>query len=91
MSNGTDKRFKFIIIGDSGVGKTALFWKYIEGEFLAPGETSVTVTVDFKMKIVKYKGESIRLNIWDTAGQEKYRSIVSTYFKSCNGMLLVFD
>ena len=48
-------------------------------------------TVDFKMKNINYKGKPVKLYIWDTAGQEKFRSIVSTYFKGCNGIILVFD
>lgn len=52
----------------------------------------VAVTaVDFRYKEIKVRDKSVRLCIWDTAGQEKYRSIVATYFKSCDGVLLVFD
>jgi GTPase SAR1 family protein len=43
------------------------------------------------MKNVNIKGQLVKLYIWDTAGQEKYRSIVSTYFKGCHGILLIFD
>lgn len=72
------------------MGKTTLFWKYTEGEYLPIKETQVT-TIDFKMKNVTIKDQLIKLYIWDTAGQERYRAIVSTYFKGCHGMVLVFD
>ncbi len=48
-------------------------------------------TVDFKIKSITLKGKAAKLYIWDTAGQEKYRAIVSTYFKGCHGILLIFD
>ncbi len=47
--------------------------------------------VDFRYKEIKIQEKKVTLCIWDTAGQERYRSIVATYFKSCDGVLLVFD
>ena len=88
--NKDEKKYKIIIIGDSNVGKTALFWRFTEGEFLAEKDTQVT-TIDFKMKNITLKEKPAKLYIWDTAGQEKYRSIVSTYFKGCHGVLMMFD
>jgi small GTP-binding protein len=84
------KGYKIIIVGDSNVGKTALFWRFIEGDFLAEKDTQVT-TIDFKIKNVQIGEKGVKLYIWDTAGTEKYRSIVSTYFKGCHGVLMVFD
>jgi small GTP-binding protein len=78
------------MIGDPHVGKTTLFWKYMEGEFLAERSSNVT-TIDFKIKEVKLDGTAIKLFIWDTAGQEKYRAIVSTYFNGCQGVMMLFD
>ena len=89
IGNG-NPRYKLILVGDVGVGKTALFWRYSEGQFLTPNQTMVT-TIDFKMKCITINREPINLYVWDTAGSEKYRSIVSTYFKGCHGVLLVFD
>lgn len=77
-------------MGDSSVGKTALFWRFIEDEYSEVKNTQVT-TVDFRIKNVTLKSQPIKLYIWDTAGQERYRSIVSTYFKGCHGVLLTFD
>ena len=48
-------------------------------------------TIDFKMKNIQLNERPAKLYIWDTAGQEKYRSIVSTYFKGCHGVLMMFD
>lgn len=85
-----EKKYKLILVGDSNVGKTALFCRFIEGTFSNDKNTLVT-TVDFKMKNITINSNPIKLYIWDTAGQEKYRSIVSTYFKGCHGVFLVFD
>lgn len=91
MSNDKNvKRYKIIIVGDSNVGKTALFWRFTEGSFLAEKETQVT-TIDFKIKNINLNDKPVKLYLWDTAGQEKYRSIVSTYFKGCHGIMIVFD
>ena len=90
FSKGDDTRFKIIMVGDPNVGKTTLFWQYIEGEILAEKSASVT-TIDFKIKELTIEHQKIKVYIWDTAGQEKYRSIVATYFKGCDGVLLMFD
>jgi len=56
------------MVGDPNVGKTTIFWKYIEGEFLAEKSATVT-TIDFKIREIKINREPIKLYIWDTAGQ----------------------
>lgn len=85
-----ERRYKLILVGDSNVGKTCLFARYIEGIFLDAHKQQVT-TVDFKMKNITIGNETAKLYIWDTAGQEKYRSVVGTYFKGCHGAFIVFD
>ena len=90
FSKSDDKRFKIIMVGDPNVGKTTFFWQYIEGEFLAEKSAACT-TIDFKIKEISVEQEKIKIYIWDTAGQEKYRSIVATYFKGCDGVILMFD
>lgn len=90
LSFGEEKRYKLILVGDSNVGKTALFWRFVENDYSELKTTQVT-TVDFRIKDVTLKNQITKLYIWDTAGQERYRSIVSTYFKGCHGVLLVFD
>lgn len=88
-SDNNELKYKLILVGDPYVGKTALFWRYIEGDYKENG-TAVT-TIDFKIKETKIQEQPVKFYIWDTAGQEKYRSIVSTYFKGCDGVMLVFD
>lgn len=65
-----------IIIGDSAVGKTSLIAKYVKGIF--PMSPLPTVAIEFATKIIQIKeGGYIKAQIWDTAGQEKYKSITS--------------
>lgn len=68
LSYGEEKKYKFILVGDSNVGKTALFWRFTEGDFLAEKETQVT-TIDFKIKNINLHNKLAKLYIWDTAGQ----------------------
>lgn len=79
---------KIILIGDSGVGKTSIAYRYVKGE-LNDGES--TIGVDFFVKEVDVDSETINVRIWDTAGQERYFSLVSSIFNEANGIIIVFD
>lgn len=68
FAKGNEPQFKIIMVGESGVGKTTLFWKYLEGEFLQHKPETVTI-IDFKIREVEIEGKPIKLYIWDTAGQ----------------------
>jgi small GTP-binding protein len=81
--------FKFIVIGSSGVGKTSLLKRLIEDQFIP--ETPATVGVEYVTTTLEIDGQSIKLQIWDTAGQEKFRSIAKSYFRHAVGAILVFD
>lgn len=62
-----DARYKVILVGDVSVGKTAMFWRYTEGDFLIHKDTMVT-TIDFKMKCITVNNKPVKLYVWDTAG-----------------------
>jgi small GTP-binding protein len=81
--------FKFIVIGSSGVGKTAILKRLVENTFSS--ESQSTIGVEFMAASVDVDGVSIKLQIWDTAGQERFRSIAKAYFRSAIGVILVFD
>ena len=81
--------FKLILAGDAGVGKTSLIVRYAEKEF--EENYSTTIGIDFKIKKITRKGYKINLQIFDTAGQERFRSISKTYFKNVDGIFLIFD
>lgn len=81
---------KLILLGDPGTGKTSLLHQFIDNTFLEKHET--TIGVDFQARTVSStSGNILRLHLWDTAGQEHFRSIVSAYYKCIAAALLIFD
>ena len=81
--------FKFILIGSSGVGKTAILKRLVENTFSSDSQS--TIGVEFDSTSVEVDGQQIKLQIWDTAGQERFRSIAKAYFRNAVGVILVFD
>eukprot|EP00005_Dracoamoeba_jomungandri_P012946 CAMPEP_0174275004 /NCGR_PEP_ID=MMETSP0439-20130205/59592_1 /TAXON_ID=0 /ORGANISM="Stereomyxa ramosa, Strain Chinc5" /LENGTH=205 /DNA_ID=CAMNT_0015367075 /DNA_START=398 /DNA_END=1015 /DNA_ORIENTATION=- len=84
-----DKLFKMLLIGDSGVGKSALLLKFTDNSFT--DQYMSTIGVDFKIKTVKIEDLTIKLQIWDTAGQERFRTITSSYYRGAHGIFVVYD
>ena len=85
-----DHLYKIIIIGDTSVGKTALLSKYLKGVF--PTSPLSTVATEFATKIIQIKeGGYIKAQIWDTAGEEKYKSITYHHYKKSVGGLIVYN
>lgn len=82
------KILKIILIGDSNVGKTCLVRRYLENQYR---ETGNTIGLEYATKVIEINSESVTVRIWDTAGQEKYQSLVETYFTGTDGALVVFD
>jgi Ras-related protein Rab-2A len=84
-----DYLFKYIIIGDSGVGKSCILLRFIDDTFNPNLEN--TIGVEFGAKMINIKSTNIKLQIWDTAGQEAFQSITRSYYRSAAGALLVYD
>ena len=84
-----DHLFKILIIGESGVGKTCFLLRYAENSFVA--NHLLTIGIDFKIKMIEIEGKIIKLQIWDTAGQDRFRTITKTYYKGSHGVILVYD
>lgn len=80
---------KAILLGDSQVGKTALMSRYLSGKFDA--DTTVTVSACCFSRMVNVGGTTVKLNLWDTAGQEQFRSISPIFYHSAQIAILVFD
>ena len=80
---------KFIFLGDSSVGKTSIVEKYTKKKFCDSLQS--TVGIDFKLSIMTFKGHKIRINISDTAGQERFRTIAKNYIHNSDGIFIVFD
>mmetsp|Transcript_103078 Transcript_103078/g.162913 ORF Transcript_103078/g.162913 Transcript_103078/m.162913 type:complete len:217 (-) Transcript_103078:47-697(-) len=81
--------FKYIIVGDAGVGKSCLLLQFTDKRFRA--EHDMTIGVEFGHRIVDIDAQKIKLQIWDTAGQEAFRSITRAYYRGATGALLVYD
>ena len=81
--------FKIILIGNSGVGKSSIMQRYMKQTFNS--NYKITIGVDFLMKSLKINDQIVKLQVWDTAGQEKYRSMISSYYRGAHVALIVFD
>lgn len=87
--NKFDYSFKFILVGDTGVGKTSLISRLIDGNFYPNHE--YTIGVEYGSKSITINNKIIKLQIWDTAGQEEFRAITRSYYRSSAAALVVFD
>jgi small GTP-binding protein len=81
--------FKIVVVGASGVGKTAIVNHLITRTFKE--ESQPTIGVEFKSYSLSAEDENVKLQIWDTAGQERFRSVSKAYFRNAAGAILVFD
>eukprot|EP00927_Polykrikos_kofoidii_P049610 TRINITY_DN4364_c0_g1_i1.p1 TRINITY_DN4364_c0_g1~~TRINITY_DN4364_c0_g1_i1.p1 ORF type:complete len:220 (-),score=35.16 TRINITY_DN4364_c0_g1_i1:135-794(-) len=81
--------FKFIIIGDEAVGKTCLLLQFTDKRYRTNHQ--VTVGVEFGSRTLEIGGRGVKLQCWDTAGQDRFRSIVRSYYRGAAGALLVYD
>lgn len=80
---------KIVLLGDSGVGKTSIISRYKGYDWVQNPET--TLGVAFIDKNIVHQGINLKLNIWDTAGQEKYTLLTRMYYRDANVILLVYD
>ena len=84
-----DYLLKYIIIGDAAVGKSNLLLRYVHGQFKP--EYQLTIGVEFGAKNINISSKVFRIQIWDTAGQENFRSITRAYYKNSVCALVVYD
>ncbi|VDK89651.1 unnamed protein product [Litomosoides sigmodontis] len=93
--------FKYIIIGDMGVGKSCLLHQFTEKKFVVCFDSDMivavmadcphTIGVEFGTRIIEVSGQKIKLQIWDTAGQERFRAVTRSYYRGAAGALMVYD
>ena len=84
-----DHMFRYIIVGDMAVGKSCLLLQFTDHKFRHQHE--LTIGVEFGGKTIEVKNKNIKIQIWDTAGQEAFQAITRTYYKGAIGALLVYD
>ncbi|XP_055393696.1 ras-related protein Rab-8B isoform X1 [Bubalus kerabau] len=105
MAKTYDYLFKLLLIGDSGVGKTCLLFRFSEDAFNTTFISTIVIMsmdrdclhvrdeegIDFKIRTIELDGKKIKLQIWDTAGQERFRTITTAYYRGAMGIMLVYD
>ena len=84
-----DYLFKLVLVGDSSVGKTSLLLRFADDSF--EDNYISTVGVDFRFRTVTVDDKLVKLQIWDTAGSERFRTITSAYYRGAAGVILVYD
>ena len=84
-----DITLKILLIGDSYVGKTSLLLQYIDRE--CPENHMATIGVEFKDKIIQINKKNVKLQVWDTSGQERYRSITKNFYRNADGVMFICD
>jgi len=85
-----DHLIKIVFVGDSAVGKSSILVRFTEGQF--DSNLAATIGVDFKVHLVDLENQvKVNLTIWDTAGQEKFSSMTSSYYRGAHGIFLVYD
>lgn len=80
-----------MLVGDSGVGKTAIMRTFTEGNPNNIKNLKSTVGLDYGDRVVGLKGKNVLVQVWDTAGQERFQTLTPSYYRSAMGILLVFS
>ena len=82
--------YKILLLGDSSVGKTCFLMRYVDNTFQEIHMS--TIGLDYKLKTVQLEdGKMVKIQIWDTAGQDRFRSITKNYYKGAHGIVLIYD
>ena len=91
MQNQTDYDYllKILIIGNSGVGKSCLLVRFADDIYQE--NYIATIGVDFKIKTLDVEEKNVKLQIWDTAGQDRFRNITASYYRGAAGIAIVYD
>ncbi|XP_028411279.1 ras-related protein ORAB-1-like [Dendronephthya gigantea] len=89
MNEEYDYLFKLLLIGDSGVGKSCILLRFADDTF---SESYIsTIGVDFKIRTLTINNKLVKCQIWDSAGQERFRTLTTAYYRSAHGIILVYD
>ncbi|XP_054481806.1 ras-related protein Rab-38b [Anoplopoma fimbria] len=81
--------YKVLVIGDLGVGKTSIIRRYVHQNYST--NYRATIGVDFALKVLNWDSETVRLQLWDIAGQERFGNMTRVYYREAMGAFIVFD
>ncbi|KAM9788282.1 ras-related protein Rab-38b [Neosynchiropus ocellatus] len=81
--------YKVLVIGDLGVGKTSVIRRYVHQTYSS--NYRATIGVDFALKVLNWRSETVRLQLWDIAGQERFGNMTRVYYREAMGAFIVFD
>ena len=82
-------RHKIIFVGDASTGKTSIINRIIDNPFNDNYE--VSIGIDFMSKNIRFRGQNIKIQIWDSAGQEKYKGLIPSYVRNSSIVFIVYD
>ena len=89
-NNSSDSVYKVLLLGDSTVGKTCFLMRYTDNTFQEIHMS--TIGLDYRLKSMTLKsGKNVKVQIWDTAGQDRFRAITKNYYKGAHGIILIYD
>ena len=89
-SNPKERSLKILLLGDTTVGKTCFLKRYLDDTF--QDAYLSTIGFDFKFKYITLKsGKKVKVQLWDTAGEERFRTIAKSYYKGAHGIILIYD
>ena len=89
MEKEFDFLIRLVIVGEPRVGKSTVIQRYSQGDFI-PHYVS-TIGVDFFTKVLNVDGKNVKIQVWDTAGQEDLELITKSYYRNTAGIILMFD
>ena len=82
-------KYKFVFLGDQGVGKTSIITRFMYDKF--DSAYQATIGIDFLSKTMYLEDRTVRLQLWDTAGQERFRSLIPSYIRDSSVAVVVYD
>ena len=85
----SEYKFKYIIVGDSNVGKTSIIETFVNEDYNM--EKLSTIGINFNFKLINFKDKYVKIHFWDTGGLERFKSIVRVYFKNSTVVFLTYD
>jgi len=87
--SSNENQHKIVMIGDASVGKSSIVLRFVDNQFFGDGRE--LERFDFKESTLKVGGDKVGLEVWDTAGAERFRTITSSYYRGTKGVMIVFD